>query len=260
MAQQPADRPSHYGGKTVQHKTPLFAVRYGRNTSLQLRVVTNITPTATTLAEFRLTGMLMRAFVATEVNDTGMTTDDAGLLVTVALPPAVVNSTDIWHGEMDLLHEDNELIVVPFHVRVRGTQSGVASSLDMLLDQLRVRLRDYPPENELLRAVDFDDVELLHACLMALNIWNEFPPSIGCVASLVNFPYLTNLADGALGYLYGIAAEHYARNRLSSSQIPTVAFDDKSKFTEYETRSRYYTDLWRKFAAKTKSTLAWQWQ
>lgn len=268
MPLTPAERPDHYGGRTVRSKPQLFAARQSRPTSIRVELRPNRAlpvefPDDDTLVQFYLTGVTTGIHATTEIDKNKISVVEGVVIIEMSIPASVLGTIDVWHCEADLLQtagaESEEYGNVTFYIRVRSLQAR-EGSLDRLLTELRIRLRDYPAENELLRVVDFDDVELTHACVSALRMWNEEFEDSDCPSTLENFPYQANLLDGALSVLYEIAAEHYVRNRLPAGQVPAAGFDDKAKDNEYQRRADRHRKLWMEFIARTKPGLSYRWQ
>lgn len=123
----------------------------------------------------------------------------------------------------------------------------------LTLEEIRMELRDRAAENDLLRDVEFDNVELLHAILSPIRYWNEIPPDLGQL-SACNFPYHGHWLRATCGHLLRIAANWYERNRLPGTG-GGLSLDDRNKSQQYTALSRQYFDEWRIFVDRKKFEL-----
>jgi len=123
----------------------------------------------------------------------------------------------------------------------------------LTLEEIRMELRDRAAENDLLRDVEFDDAELLHAICEPIRYWNEIPPDINRF-SACNFPYHSHWLRATCGHLLRIAANWYERNRLPGSG-GGLTLDDRNKMQQYLLLSKQYFDEWKIFVDRKKYEL-----
>jgi hypothetical protein len=106
--------------------------------------------------------------------------------------------------------------------------SGYLSEMD-----IRIWLRDHDPAaNLLIDDFEFGQEEIRTASTLAVDAWNEEPPSI-LGYELYDFPYRYALLRGTAANLLFIAANAYRRNKLQYS-VPGGAINDQDKDKEYD--------------------------
>ena len=100
---------------------------------------------------------------------------------------------------------------------------------------IRIWLRDTDPSaNLLINDWEFGQEEIRTASTLAVDLWNETPPSInGYWYTVHNFPYRYHLLMATCANLLFIAANLYRRNRLPYN-IPGGSVDDQAKAPEYD--------------------------
>jgi hypothetical protein len=100
---------------------------------------------------------------------------------------------------------------------------------------VRIFLRDTDPEaNILIDDFEFGEEEIRTAQTLAVDYWNETPPSLASYNYNVNtFPFRYNLLMAISANLFFIAASLYRRNRLPIN-IPGGSVDDQAKAGEYD--------------------------
>lgn len=118
--------------------------------------------------------------------------------------------------------------------------------------EVRMFLRDYAQENELLDAVDFDGSEIAMAADLCVCEWNELPPPDGTQYTTQSFPFRRHWLIGICSYLFSIAADHYARNMLPGQQAGGISIDDKNKAQMYTQKSMLARQEWQSFVRERK--------
>ncbi len=105
---------------------------------------------------------------------------------------------------------------------------GFISDLD-----IRIYLRDTDPvANTLLLDLEFSQEELRTAWTMAVDKWNETPPTVS-LFDIYTFPWRYHLILQVASNLLWIAANRYRRNNLQY-QIEGGAVNDQDKASPYE--------------------------
>ena len=116
--------------------------------------------------------------------------------------------------------------------------TGFLSELD-----IRIWMRDTCPEaNTLLLDLEFTPEEIRHAQTLAVDLWNETPPSIRKF-DVVSFPWRYHLLLQTTANLLTIAAFRYHRNHLNY-QVPGGAINDQDKGPMY---NKLAADLGKRF-------------
>ena len=154
------------------------------------------------------------------------------------LPAAVTSLNGIYRGQWAFKDSaDTILFTSKFYLfvdRSEFTSEEVRNSGLPSPDDIRVFLRDSSPEdNYLLAEFEFDLTEIVECLLRCIEHFNAAQPPIPQKFDTSNFPNPVILLNGAMGYLYQIAAKHYRRNHLPYS-AGGVQIDDKNKANEYE--------------------------
>ena len=172
--------------------------------------------------------------------------------VRVDIEAADVSHAGIFLGEFALIQPDGCTIFSNrMYVSVQG---GLFSDGKITgpptAAEVRLFLRDYQQENELLDTVDFDDSEIALATYLPIQFWNEIPPFIGTYDTR-NFPYRYHWLIGICAHLYSIAAEHHRRNRFPYN-AGGMQIDDKGKSGEYEQKSAQMMQEFKAFAQRRK--------
>ena len=108
--------------------------------------------------------------------------------------------------------------------------TGFLSEMD-----IRIWLRDTDPSaNLLIQDWEFGQEEIRTASTLAVDLWNETPPSMsGHWYTIYNFPFRYHMLMATCANLLFIAANLYRRNRLLA-QIPGGSINDQAKAPEYD--------------------------
>lgn len=116
--------------------------------------------------------------------------------------------------------------------------------------QLRVHLRDFPQENELLGDYEFDVTEILQAIVRPVQQWNETPPPVARF-SCSNFPFKFHWQQAIVGELLRTAAHSYMRNEYQAEH-GGIRGNLKAKHRQYMEISELYATEWRRFVKAKK--------
>lgn len=171
-----------------------------------------------------------RPLAATKVAGTCDSPETGELLA--GLTSAHTGVAGIYRGEAAILDSDKDVALSQsFYLWVQPSLFGGISKA-LARDEVRLHLRDsQPDENLLLDEIDFDDAELCQAISRAIAYWNEALPP-GKVYGTGNFPFKTNLLDGAIAGLCQTAAEHYRRNFVPVT-AGGIGYQDLAKEQNY---------------------------
>lgn len=120
--------------------------------------------------------------------------------------------------------------------------------------EIRLMLRDFGGDNELLGNVDFDAAEIALAAHLPIQQWNEMLPPLNVRYSTKTFPYRYHWLQAICATLFSIAAEHYRRNDLQYSAGGTQ-IADKRKANEYEAKAAQLKQEWTAWAREKKIQL-----
>jgi hypothetical protein len=121
------------------------------------------------------------------------------------------------------------------------------------INELRMSIRDYAGENDLLQDVEFDDAEIVTCLIRPIQEWNETPPDV-VVYCASEFPFRHHWLTASTGYLLRLAAHWYARNK-AAIQHGGVSADIKDKDNPYMTVSKLLLDEWRVFVSRKKAEI-----
>lgn len=191
------------------------------------------------------------------ISVTGDLIDAENGLVQVTLPESITRVPGIYHGEIAaIVGDDDEAIITSQQlcVWVEGGLFGGAKHAaegPPRLNDVRLLLRDFPQENELLDAIDFDASEITLALTLPVRDWNEMLPPIRKTYTTQTFPWRNQWTQATVGYLFQIAAEHYVRNQLPY-QAGNTSTDDKNKASYYLQASAAKLQAWKQFAQSRK--------
>lgn len=265
----PEGNPDHLGGAQVKAKRRTITARAGHNVTVQLnlrRFGANVDLGQYGFNDSETGGESEPAphvvALITEMKGcdgitvyTDVLQSETGL-ISFELPEAVSDKAGIWLIEFAVIDStESRFFIDDAYLYVeRSYAAGKEPVGPPTVQEVRLFLRDYAQENELIDVVDFDVSEIAFAADMCVAEWNEMPPSDGPRYSTGNFPYRRNWLVGISAYLFGIAAEHYTRNTLAYS-AGGVSIDDKAKHMLYLQKQQLARSEWRQFAAE-KKTLA----
>lgn len=121
------------------------------------------------------------------------------------------------------------------------------------INELRMAIRDYAGENDLLQDVEFDDAEIVSCLVRPIQEWNETPPDL-IIYCASEFPFRHHWLTASTGYLLRLAAHWYARNK-ATIQHGGVSADTKDKDNPYLIVSKLLLDEWRTFVSRKKAEI-----
>jgi hypothetical protein len=173
------------------------------------------------------------------------------------LPAVVKNTPGIYLGEFGVLDASDRMLFsnALWVVVDEGLFGSLNDSVGPpSMAEIRLFLRDYAQENELLDTVDFDMSEIAAAITLPVRFWNEILPPLNRTYSSQNFPWRYHWLIAICANLFSIAGEHYRRNRLQYS-AGGMQIDDKNKSSEYEQKSAQMKQEWEQFARTKKVSL-----
>ena len=173
------------------------------------------------------------------------------------LPAVVKNTPGIYIGEFAVMDASDRMLFsnTLWIVVDEGLFGSLNDSVGPpSMAEIRLFLRDFSQENELLDTVDFDMSEIAAAITLPVRFWNEILPPLNRTYSSQNFPWRYHWLIAICANLFSIAAEHYRRNRLQYS-AGGMQIDDKNKANEYEQKAAQMKQEWEQFARTKKVSL-----
>jgi len=170
--------------------------------------------------------------------------------VAFEVPADIAGCPGIWIVEFYVLTQyDEKVFVTDAYLYIE--RNGGKFTGPPTIAEVRLFLRDFAQENELLDVVDFDGTEIAFAADMCVCEWNEMPPPDGPTYSTQTFPYRRNWLIGICAYLFSIASDHYARNSMDY-QAGGVSTDDKNKAMLYAQKAQAGRAEWQSFARERR--------
>lgn len=178
--------------------------------------------------------------------------DAGGGVVQFDVPSKVYKKPCLYILEIGIVNSDGNLIFS--NTAILSVEPGLfgdpSCCSPLTLGAIRTELRDSGLENEILKDVEFDDAEILHAVLDVIREWNEIPPDVARY-SACGFPFKAYWLKGVCGRLLRTAAVWYERNRLQAAG-GGLSLDDRNKLQSYAMLSKTYLDEWRTFVDRKK--------
>jgi hypothetical protein len=264
---EPQGGVSHFGGGAVPLKRRVAAIKAGQNATINLTLLDNdgnavdltsydvVASSGSILAKFK-DSVTITAAAAVSSAACAVETAASGEISCV-VPDAVKRQPGIYIGEFGVLDDsDNMTFSNTLYVIV---DQGLFGALDdsvgpPSMAEIRLFLRDYVQENELLDTVDFDGAEIAAAITMPVRFWNESLPPLPKTYNSQTFPWRYHWLMAICAHLYSIAGEHYRRNDLSYN-AGGMAIADKNKHGLYEQKAAQMMDEWRMFVKTKKVSL-----
>lgn len=119
---------------------------------------------------------------------------------------------------------------------------------------IRIWLRDLDPAaNTLLDDFEFGAEEIRTAATLAVDYWNETPPTVSTL-EVYTFPFRYHLLLGTCANLFFIAANSYRRNRLDFN-VPGGGISDQNKAQEYDAVGQRLWDQFKQWCAWKKKEI-----
>lgn len=264
--------PDHFGGATVKAKRPTIQIRAGHSSTVQHQLLVNSVPCDLTQYGFSTTDPAdeddpppnlvarigeLASFTACADTPVAVTSASTGA-VEFDVPDAVTNQAGLWLIEFSVITADEKRhFISDAYLYVERNVSTTDPVGLPTFAEVRLYLRDYAQENELLDAVDFDGSEITMAADMCVCEWNEADPWDGPRYATDSFPFRARWLRGIISHLYQIAADHYARNQMQKDG-GQIAYDDKAKAEMYQKKAIMYRQEWIEFITSRKTVLAAQ--
>ena len=276
----PQANPDHFGGANVKVKRQTIVTRSGYTAPVSFQIFGN-TGAPLDLTQYSLPaslngeseqlcqspGLLIRC---NETAQAGGVLFNAEIVdavtgrITFVVPDCIQQNSGIYLLEFaaqaapDVLYFLTDAYLLVERQLSQGTAMPTGAPS---LPEVRMFLRDFGQENELLDAVDFDASEIGLAAELCVSEWNEADPFDGPQFSTNTFPFRRNWLIGMTSYLYGIAVDHYMRNELAKN-AGQFAYDDKAKAQIYQQKAMQAKQEWQQFVGSRKTVLtaqgAWQ--
>ena len=206
--------------------------------------------------KFRLTDALANDGAQSKAAIAATVVSQSAGTVRVELTEAETCNPGIFLAEFAVVADDDCIkLTNQFYFVVEGGLFGSGSLTGPpSVAEIRLFLRDYRQENELLDTYDFDLSEISLATYMPVQYWNESLPPINAKYSSRSFPYRYHWMMAICAHLYSIAGEHYRRNRLPYS-AGGMQINDKDKANEYEQKSAQLMQEFKSFVREKKVSL-----
>lgn len=256
---------NHFGGGAVPLKRRVIATKSGQYAFADVTLHDNDGnpvdlshadySAGTVKAKFKDAVTITSAADVAEADCTITTAADGE--IRCEIPAAIKNAPGIYIGEFAVLDTSDRMLFsnTLWIVVDEGLFGSLADSIGPpSLAEIRLFLRDYSQENELLDTVDFDVSEIAAAITLPVRFWNEILPPLPRTYSTKNFPWRYHWLIAICANLFLIAGEHYRRNRLAYSAGGTQ-IDDKNKANEYEQKAAQMKQEWEQFARTKKVSL-----
>ena len=263
--------PDHFGGANVYAKRPTIKLRAGFAGVVTTYLLVNGVPVD--LAAYGFGSSEVGGFSEplpniqariTEYSSQNGETIVVDLLnattakIQFTVPDSILAKAGIWIIEFYIVDQSsNKIFVNDAYLNIELSGLSATFTGPPTVPEVRLFLRDYAQENELLDAVDFDGSEIAFAADMCVNEWNEADPWDGPHYTTQTFQFRRNWLIGMCGYLFSIAADHYARNQMQKD-MGQLAYDDKAKYQIYQQKSMAARQEWMAFVASRKTVLAAQ--
>ena len=256
---------NHFGGDAVPLKRRVIATKSGQYAFADVTLHDNDgNPVDLSHADYSSTTVKAR-FKDAVTSTSAAGVSEADCTVTTAadgeirceIPAAVKNVPGIYVGEFAVL-DSSERMLFSNTLWVVVDQGLFGSLSDSIgppsLAEIRLFLRDFSQENELLDTVDFDMSEIAAAITLPVRQWNEVLPPLNRTYSSKDFPWRYHWLIAICANLFLTAAEHYRRNRLQYS-AGGMQIDDKNKANEYEQKAAQMKQEWEQFVRTKKVSL-----
>lgn len=269
---QARPNPDHFGGARVKPKRRTFTLRAGGYSVLECVLEQPETHIPVDLTTYGFEAneesepvdqpapqilVKFAEHIGSETTEANATILDAEHgKVSVIVPDAICTRPGIWLADFIIVDDEGrEVFANAAYLYVERSASQPSCGNMPSIPEVRLYLRDYASENELLDVVDFDASEIAFAISMCVDEWNEAPPLEGPRYTTQNFPYRRHWLVGVSAYLFQIAAEHYARNSLPYA-AGGLQFDDKGRAGPYMQKAQLAKQEWQAFVARQKVLLS----
>jgi hypothetical protein len=256
---------NHFGGDAVPLKRRVLATKSGQYAFADVTLHDNDgNPVDLSHADYSSTTVKAKFKDAVTITSAAAIPEADCTVTTAAegeirceIPAAVKNVPGIYIGEFAVLDASDRMLFsnTLWIVVDEGLFGSLNDSVGPpSMAEIRLFLRDYAQENELLDTVDFDLSEIAAAITLPVRFWNEILPPLPHTYSSQNFPWRYHWLIAICANLFLIAGEHYRRNRLQYS-AGGMQIDDKNKSSEYEQKAAQMKQEWEQFARSKKVSL-----
>lgn len=127
--------------------------------------------------------------------------------------------------------------------------------IPLTIGQVRMALYDTSPQmNTLLDDLQFSDIVIARCIQRAVDDWNEMPPMLSRRLTVSEFPYRSNLCNGAVAHVLNMAALRYNRNQMRHSNAG-LTIDDNDKGMSYMQIASNFMQDWRGWVQTKKNQL-----
>lgn len=173
------------------------------------------------------------------------------------LPDAVCQSAGVYFFQAGLIKDDSPIFLdagglISVEPGLWGNTNDTGGP--PTLQEIRYAIMDRAEENTLLRAVEFDDSDILEAIRWPVQQFNELTPNLGIRYNCNNFPFKYHWVQAVVGRLLLAAVNHYMRNKMQATS-GGLTVDDKNRDTDYLRLSKMYQDEWLEWAQTKKIEL-----
>jgi hypothetical protein len=177
-------------------------------------------------------------------------------LIEFPIPEVVRNNSGIYQFQAALMLNDSPAFIDGGLISVEPGMWGNTDNMGgpPTIQEIRFAIRDRSEENDLLRAVEFDDADILEAVRWPVFQFNETPPDLGHYYSCMNFPFRYYWMQAIVARLLTAAAHHYVRNKMQA-QSGGLTVDDKNKDADYLRFAGLYLEEWKEFVVQKKVSL-----
>lgn len=260
--------PDHFGGARVKTKRRSFMAQMGHTTTLNFPLEDGngnpIDLTAFGFASGATEGASepkpdVKVTIAEHVSREGAivyadVVNGSTGQISVTIPANLMGRSGIWLMVFSIQTASGDTLFAGDAYLAINPNPGESCSGPGIpaIPEIRMFLRDYAQENELLDAVDFDVSEMAFAAGMCVNEWNEIPPPDGPRYTTESFPYRYHWLLGIVSKLFRIADEHYTRNAMKY-EAGGKSLDDKNRAMDYRQKADRAWQEWSAFIRERKT-------
>jgi hypothetical protein len=177
-------------------------------------------------------------------------------MIEFPLPACVYQHSGIYQFQAALLNNGSPVFIDSGIISVEHGLWGDTGHMGgpPTIEDIRFAIKDREAENDLLRAVEFDDAEILEAIRWPVMQFNEKPPSLSTRYNCNNFPFRYYWIQAIVARLLIMASHHYLRNKMQAASSG-LSVDDKDKNAEYTQFAQLYLQEWQEFLSQKKVEL-----
>ena len=178
-------------------------------------------------------------------------------LIRFELPDNVKDTAGIYQFEIALYNVPGQMIYSQSGLLSveRGLFGDVMQTTGPLsLNEVRLQMRDSIVENTLLSSLEYSDAEIVHSLRLPLEQFNDMPPPITQKFTAVTFPWRSAWLNACCANLMKIAAHHYRRNKLMTSQ-GGLTVNDKDRDNPYLQTAMAMQQEWTDFCLVKKAQI-----